>query len=96
MLSRAQWYREQANLACNEVMKRATNVRAGFDELCANGSGSPSKPSGSRTSGDGRPQNETRAGIELGVESPSTVPLSTAGTSSRKRALRNAQYVQKA
>jgi hypothetical protein len=22
MLSRAQWYREQANLACNEVMKR--------------------------------------------------------------------------
>ncbi len=58
-------------------MKRATHVRAGFDELVANGSGLPSKPSGSRTSSDGRPQNEPRAGIELGVESPSTVPLST-------------------
>jgi hypothetical protein len=44
--------------------------------LCANGSGSPSKPSGSRTSSGRRPQNEPRAGIELGVERPSTVPLS--------------------
>jgi hypothetical protein len=38
-------------------------LRAGC--LCANGSGSPSKPSGSRPSSSRRSQNEPRAGIEL-------------------------------
>jgi hypothetical protein len=86
MLSRAQWYREQANLACNEVMKRIVREWLRLAEQAEWIANQRKRP----------PTKKTRAGIELGVESPSTVPLSTAGTSSHKRALRNARYVQKA
>ena len=65
MLSRAQWYRDQAALALQKGHEtRSPNLGRAMTTLCANGSGSPSKPNGSRPSSGRRQQNASRAGIE--------------------------------
>ena len=90
MLSRAQWYREQANLALQRGHEtRDPTLRAGFDELVREWLRLAEQAEWIANQQQPPVAKEPRAEIES-VDEPPPAVLFLPGTSSRKRALRKA------